>query len=129
MNDYYNHNTTTSPERQIPPVIANRLRIVYDGLLLVAQAAENTPDDVSVRNIFQPSHLAAPAVHPAVPAATEQVMGNVIEFPVRTQSLPADTRYMSPTMPLPTQPTQSNEYDPDLMAEMAQHAREQINAI
>jgi hypothetical protein len=124
MNDF-NHNTT-SPERQVPPpVISRRLQVVSVGQALVGRAAENTPEDMSVRDYYQPSHLASPVAQQAAVVATEQVMSKVVEFPVRPQSLPTNARQIVNAMPLPPQTGEVIDMD---QYRRAQLAREQINA-
>ncbi len=120
MNDH-NYNTTNSNQESRVPAVDNRLRIVGMAEMLVAQAANSTPEDVTVRSYYQPSH-------PAVPAATETAISNIVELKPRTNSLPADTRALTETMPLPTQPTAQGEVVDMDQYRMAQAARENIRA-
>jgi hypothetical protein len=124
MNDF-NYNISARPERQVPPVISRRLEVIHVGLELITRAAANTPEDMSVRDYYQPSHLASPAAQQAAVVATEQVMGTINEFSVRPESLPTNARQIVNAMPLPTQTGEVIDID---QYRRAQLAREQINA-
>jgi|GEM_PF-3273221 len=125
MNDF-NYNISARPERQVPPVISRRLEVIHVGLELINRAAANTPEDKSAqKEYYLPSHLASPAAQQAATVATEQVMGKINEFPVRTESLPTNARQIVNAMPLPTQTGEVIDMD---QYRRAQLAREQINA-
>lgn len=115
MNDYNRQHQ--SPERRVP-AIDNRLYVVANAVANVNMGESNTPYEASARQtMFRPSHQAAPAP-----------VSNIVEFPERTHSLPADNRSTVPTMPLPEQPAMTGEVVDMDQYRMAQEARERLNA-
>ncbi len=124
-----NYNTSNTPENQPAAPIQERLRLVGLADMLINPAADSVPDDTTGREMYQPQH-------PAVPAASEQAVGRVVNLTAyrqteeqarnttqesqQTVSQTLSNRHEVPVMPLPVYRNQE---------EMAQAAREKLNAV
>jgi len=122
MNDN-NHNTPSqNPESRGPEALYVRPRIANIATRNVIDVVNSMPDDATMRDLYyQPSH-------PAVPAATHQVVSNIVELAPRTKSLPADSRSSINQMPMPIEPSQNGEVVDMEQYRMIQDARDKLNA-